>query len=198
MTNPPFPTEFYEIIKTKWPEDGEHILASYDGDGIWVYQAYCDKIADYALQNQKFSGCDDFKLSRMSWIKTNFLWMQYRSGWCTKPNQERCLAIKLKRSFFDHIITNAVSSRALNPQREGKKDEIVRLQWDPDHDPEGSPLTRKAIQLGLRGNCLKEYAEGGYIIEIFDMTPFVKSQRQYAIAKEYRSLRVPAEKVIIR
>jgi hypothetical protein len=28
----------------------------------------------------------------------------------------------------------------------------VRLQWDPDHHPNGSPLKRRAIQLGLRND----------------------------------------------
>ena len=27
----------------------------------------------------------------------------------------------------------------------------VRLQWDPDHDPEGGKCERRAIQLGLKG-----------------------------------------------
>ncbi|MFM7854759.1 MAG: DUF4291 family protein [Flammeovirgaceae bacterium] len=26
-------------------------------------------------------------LNRMTWMKPNFLWMMYRSGWATKHNQ---------------------------------------------------------------------------------------------------------------
>ena len=33
---------------------------------------------------------------------------------------------------------------------QGKGRSEVRLQWDPDHHPDGSPQRRKAIQLGLR------------------------------------------------
>lgn len=28
----------------------------------------------------------------------------------------------------------------------------VRLQWDPDHSPDGGNLTRRAIQLGLKND----------------------------------------------
>ncbi len=45
----------------------------------------------------------------MSWIKTNFLWMMYRSGWGTKPDQEIILAIRLKTTFLDSVLTQAVS-----------------------------------------------------------------------------------------
>jgi hypothetical protein len=30
------------------------------------------------------------------------------------------------------------------------KESSVRLQWDPDHDPFGNKLERRAIQIGLR------------------------------------------------
>ncbi|WP_256359170.1 DUF4291 family protein [Candidatus Marithrix sp. Canyon 246] len=60
-----------------------------------------------ALENGYFGG--DFKYTRMSWIKTNFLWMMYRSGWGTKPDQEIILAIRLKTTFLDSVLTQAVS-----------------------------------------------------------------------------------------
>lgn len=34
----------------------------------------------------------------------------------------------------------------------GKGPSSVRLQWDPDHHPDGSPRRRRAIQLGLRND----------------------------------------------
>ena len=85
----------------------------------------------------------------MSWVKTNFMWMMYRCGWCTKKNQERVLAVRITREGFDKILSKAVSSDAdkgLRMRMRGK----VRLQWDPDHDPSGAPQKRRAIQLGLR------------------------------------------------
>ena len=44
----------------------------------------------------------------MTWIKTNFLWMMFRCGWCSKPGQQRVLAIWLKRSAFDHYLAHAL------------------------------------------------------------------------------------------
>lgn len=74
-----------------WPQTGQHILAQFDEDSIVVYQAYRSSIALYAVANQRFGG--DFSYNRMSWIKPNFLWMMYRSGWATKEGQERMALI---------------------------------------------------------------------------------------------------------
>jgi hypothetical protein len=80
----------------------------------------------------------------MSWIKPNFLWMMYRSGWGTKPDQEVTLAVRLKREAFDFILAQAVRSTFV-PEvysiHQAWKERLalsqVRLQWDPDHDPSG-------------------------------------------------------------
>lgn len=45
---------------------------------------------------------------------------------------------------------------------------VVRLQWDPDHHPSGQKLTRKAIQLGLKGSIQLGNQEG--ILKIRDIT----------------------------
>ncbi|HBY80241.1 MAG TPA: DUF4291 domain-containing protein, partial [Cyanobacteria bacterium UBA11148] len=65
-------------------------------------------IGHFAAQHGYFGG--EFSLKRMSWIKTNFLWMMYRSGWGTKADQEVVLAIWLKRSAFEEILAAAVPS----------------------------------------------------------------------------------------
>src|ERR1700690_1378860 len=97
-------TTYLEQIMV-WPKTGRHILAQYDDNSIVVYQAYNAAIGHFAAQNGHFGG--DFSLTRMSWIKTNFLWMMYRSGWGTKPSQEVILAVRLKRSAFDSILAQA-------------------------------------------------------------------------------------------
>src|SRR4051795_4009886 len=91
-----------------WPHTGRHILAQFDADSIYVYQAYRPSIARYAVEHQRFGG--EFSFSRMSWIKPNFLWMMYRSGWATKPGQEVTLAVWLRRAAFDAILAGAVPS----------------------------------------------------------------------------------------
>ena len=139
-----------------WPKSGRHILAQYDDDSIVVYQAYRPEIGEFAAKHGYFGGA--FSLSRMSWIKPNFLWMMYRSGWAGKEGQEVVLAVRLQRAAFDKILADAVHSSHVPDvygSRESWKSELtqsdVRLQWDPDHGPSGAKQDRRAIQLGLRG-----------------------------------------------
>jgi hypothetical protein len=165
-----------------WPRSGRHILAQFDGDSIFVYQAYCHSIASFALEHQRFGG--DFRFSRMSWIKPNFLWMMYRSGWATKKGQEHILAVRLSRQFFDELLCRVVPS-IFDSHRYNTREEWqaavasseVRLQWDPDHDPTGKAVERRALQLGLRGSVLHRYGEQE-LISIEDITPFVAEQRR--------------------
>ncbi|TCS93959.1 DUF4291 domain-containing protein [Hazenella coriacea] len=177
-------TEPYHLQQERWPNTGNHILAQYDDETIIVYQAYHPTIASFAIKHGYFGG--PFKLSRMSWIKTNFLWMMYRSGWGRKENQEVTLAIRLKRAAFEKILTVAVHSQFVSKiyhTKEQWKKELqeseVRLQWDPDHDPTGNKVERRAIQLGLSGSFLEKYARE-WIVEIQDISSFVEEQRKVA------------------
>lgn len=191
------PTNYLELRKT-WPNNGKHILATFDETSITVYQAYNSQIASYAVRHQTFGG--DFSMNRMTWIKPNFMWMMYRSGWGTKVNQEVTLAIRLKREGFDEIMSSAVHSsyqpsyQTQQNWRQAVKNSSVRLQWDPDHDPFGRKLERKAIQLGLRGESLQKYVNE-WIIEIEDISDFVSDQRELVNEKQLHLLQVPDEKV---
>jgi hypothetical protein len=190
----------YEKVARGWPDSGRHILAHYDDVGVVVYQAYRSSIADFAVANQRFGG--DFSLSRMSWIKPSFLWMMYRSGWATKENQERILAIRVKSSFFESLLELAVTS-TFDAERYPSYDDWqravasseVRLQWDPDHDLNGHPLARRTLQLGLRGSTLEQYADAA-IISIEDITPFAKDAHTL-LDKHLRELYVPDETVYV-
>ena len=85
----------------------------------------------------------------------------YRSGWASKPNQECVLAVWIKRDGFDKILSEAYTPEA---QKEaGKEDIMVRLQWDPDHAPNGDKEQRRAIQMGLKGEVSKWLDEGGHL-----------------------------------
>ncbi len=180
-----------------WPQSGKHIMAQFDDDSIIVYQAYSPEIATFAIQHQYFGGAFSYK--RMSWIKPNFLWMMFRSGWASKPGQERVLAIRIRRSFFDELMKHAVASSydpaAFSTQAAWKQaieTSDVRLQWDPDHDPAGNCMERRAVQLGLRGETLRRYGREA-IVDINDVTDFVK-QQQLNIAN-HTLLLLPAESV---
>src|SRR6516225_4792454 len=94
--------EPYAGQAARWPAEGRHILAQYDDRSIIVYQAYRPSIASYAIATKTFGR--DFSFARMSWIKPNFLWMMYRSGWGTKEGQEIVLGLRLRRPFFDGML----------------------------------------------------------------------------------------------
>jgi Domain of unknown function (DUF4291) len=105
-------TEPYLNQASNWPKTGRHILAQFDENTVVVYQAYRPAIGLFAAEHGYFGG--EFSLNRMSWIKPNFLWMMYRSGWGTKPGQEVILAVWLKRSAFDEILASAIHSNIVN------------------------------------------------------------------------------------
>lgn len=189
----------YATQSVRWPDAGRHILAQYDSQEIVVYQAYSPAIGSFAVTHQRFGG--PFSYRRMSWIKPNFLWMMYRSGWGTKPGQEVVLAIHLRRLAFDQILSRAVVSTyvpVLYPSeavwRQAVASSEVRLQWDPDHDPHGQPCARRAIQLGLRGQTLHDYG-GAWILGIEDVTPLVEAGRRQLAAGDLAGLATPAESV---
>src|SRR4051812_27107339 len=112
-------TEPYLAQKDRWPRRGRHILAQFDAESVIVYQAYNRAIGHFAAQHGNFGG--GFSTSRMTWIKPNFLWMMYRSGWGTKENQEVTLAVRLKRDAFDEILRLAVHS-SFDPDAYGSQE----------------------------------------------------------------------------
>jgi hypothetical protein len=191
----PLDLEPYVDQLSHWPNSGRHILAQFDEESIIVYQAYRPEIGHYAARHGTFGGA--FSFSRMTWIKPNFLWMMFRSGWGKKEGQEVTLAIRLRRSGFETILRDAVASSfvpALFSSEETWKAAVaassVRLQWDPDHNPSGAPLERRAIQLGLRGDALQRFARE-WIVSIEDVSELVASQR----GRPRAELRLPRERV---
>lgn len=181
-----------------WPQTGRHIMAQFDADSIVVYQAYRPAIARFAVEHQHFGG--EFSFSRMSWIKPNFLWMMFRSGWAAKEGQEHILAVRLKRSFFDEILEASVASSFAGSRldthekwQEAVAQSEVRLQWDPDHDPQGACLERRAVQLGLRGEMLRRYG-GRELVSIEDITPFVIEGREN-LKNGFQALQTPCEDI---
>ncbi len=199
MTTMPLATAAYAEQVKRWPQTGRHILAQFDDDTIIVYQAYCPGIGRFAVEKGFFGG--DFKFSRMSWIKPNFLWMMYRSQWGQAEGQEVVLAIRLKRPFFDSLLAQAVPSTFDAGLFAGREEwaaavarSDVRLQWDPDHTPTGDNCARRAVQLGLRGPVLEAYGKQE-IVQIIDVKAFVAEQRANVQDWKSSELVTPAERV---
>lgn len=194
-------TEPYAQQVKVWPKEGRHILAQYDESSIIVYQAYRPAIGRFAAERGVFGG--EFSYSRMSWVKPNFLWMMYRSGWGTKEGQEVTLALRLRRSFFDSLLSEAVPStfdRRLYATEEEWHQAVtksfVRLQWDPDHNPSGAPLERRAIQLGLRSEVLDAFGKRE-LLEVIDLSDFVAEQSLRLSADGPDALVTPRERVYL-
>lgn len=192
-------TESYKAQTERWPSEGRHILAQYDDDDVVVYQAYRPSIGHYAAAHGVFGG--EFSYSRMSWVKPNYLWMMYRSGWGTKPGQEVVLAVHIERAFFEELLGSAVHSsfvEALYSTHDEWKRRLreseVRLQWDPDHGPKGGKLARRAIQLGLRGTTLHRYGKEA-VRGIEDISDFVAAGR--AQLDDQRALVTPREETFV-
>lgn len=172
--------EPYLAQRARWPRTGRHVMAQFDDESVVVYQAYRPAIGQFAAAHGYFGG--EFSLGRMSWVKPNFLWMMFRSGWGTKEGQEVVVAVWLRRAAFDAILETAVPS-TFWPHRYADKAawqaavavSDVRLPWDPDHGPSGAPVERRAVQLGLRGDTLRRYAKD-WILAIEDVTAMCHEQ----------------------
>ncbi len=172
----------YDSYEKGLPQEGNFILGQRRADSIFVYQAFNDEIADYAVKNQKFGG-ENYNFSRMTWIKPNFLWMMYRSGWAEKDiNQNRILAIEMTFEGFEELLTEGVftSYKKWTGDKKSWREELkysnVLIQWDPDHDYNGEPLKRKAIQIGIKNETLHKF-NNEFIKSIEDITSFVKEQK---------------------
>ena len=179
--------------------ENKEIRAFYNDDTIRVYQAYNNIIADEAVKLGKFGS--HFSMSRMTWIKPSFLWMMYRCGWAEKENQERVLAIDIKRSGFDKAVKNAVISTYREDSGISKeqwqilvKNSDVRIQWDPEKDISGNNLDYRSIQLGLRGKAVHDYVND-WIVRITDITDYVKELNVLRKKGTDISDRLPAERV---
>jgi hypothetical protein len=147
----------------------QQIGADYDDEGIFVYQAFSEPTAVWAVEKQTFMGCPQFNPDRKTWIKPSFGWVLYRSGYGLKHHQDRILKIKLDHDTLGVLLSNCVCGH-------GQGGTDGRIQWDPERDmmtskngqePRKMRCTR-AIQIGLAGHLSRKYVEG--ILTIEDVT----------------------------
>jgi hypothetical protein len=154
------------------------IRGDFDRETIVMYQAYAPKIADAALEAQRF--VPPFSFNRMTWIKPSFLWLMHRSNWGQKSGQEYVLRVRIKRSGWEKALSLAVltsfapgvfaSSADWAKQFAAAK---VHVQWDPERSLRGAGLPYSSIQVGLSRHVIHEYVEQ-WIVGIEDYTPRVR------------------------
>ncbi|GAA1869865.1 DUF4291 domain-containing protein [Myceligenerans crystallogenes] len=153
----------------------------FDDTTIVVYQAYPPEIAGAAVAAGTFVA--PFKRERMTWIKPSFLWMMYRSGWASKPGQERVLAVRITRDGFHEALAGACLSHFDRTMYDDaaawearKRETEVRVQWDPERTPSGAPLPHRSLQVGLSGSAVDAYVSR-WIVGIEDITDDVRDWR---------------------
>ena len=127
--------------------------------------------------------------------------MMHRSGWGTKEGQEAILGLRIGRAFFDSLLAWSVTSswdRDRFPSRDGWEAAVarssVRVQRDPDHDPSGARMDRRAIRLGLRCEALEAFARKE-LLEVFDLTNFVAEQRRLLSEEGSGAIVTPRERI---
>lgn len=177
------------------------IRADYDRSTIVVYQAYNDAIADAALAAQRL--VPPFSLGRMTWIKTSLLWLMERSGWATKSNQERVLAVRITRVGWDRALSLGVLTsfdpavhRSADDWRERFSQAVVHIQWDPERSIHGKKLEHRSIQVGLSRTIVEEYVSQ-WTQSIEDLTPLVAKLRGLRKAGKHAEAKrlLPGERV---
>ncbi|MFI8457263.1 DUF4291 domain-containing protein [Kitasatospora sp. NPDC085464] len=157
------------------------IRAAHTAATITVYQAFPPAIAGPAAAEGRFPAA--FERDRMTWIKPSFLWTMHRSDWGRSAGQERVLALEISREGFDWALERAVLSACTGRVHESRaawKRELrqspVRVQWDPGRDLRLQPLDHQAIQVGLRGEAVRRYADE-WIRRITDVTALAERVR---------------------
>ncbi|MFI2473506.1 DUF4291 domain-containing protein [Nocardia xishanensis] len=159
-------------------EPPHRIRALHTASTVTVYQAYSPVIGRPAIRDGRFPAA--WKRDRMTWIKPSFLWMMYRCGWGTKPDQETVLAVEIARSGFEWALRHACLSSykpGLHPDRgtwqRQLKGSPARVQWDPERDLHLRPLPYRSLQLGLCGEAVRRYADE-WTVAIRDVTPLAR------------------------
>jgi hypothetical protein len=158
------------------------VRALFDDETITVYQAYTPQIAEAALAAGTF--VSPFKRDRMTWIKPSFLWMMHRSGWATKPGQERVLAVRICRDGFEWALRHS----SLSHDAARKATRPVRVQWDPERSLQLEPLGHRAIQIGIGGEAVGRYVDE-WITGLSDVTPLAHEIHELVDAGELGAAR---------
>ena len=155
------------MIMEKSTEEVQVFNAEWDAEGVYVYQAFKDEIADWALENQRFGG-PHFNPKRMTWIKPSFAWVLYRSGYAQKHDQNRILKIKIPHDCLSQILSQCKCAH-------GEGGGIGRVQWDPERDLFAAEakiprkmVRQRAIQIGMKDSLSEFYVQS--IISIEEVT----------------------------
>ncbi len=155
------------------------IYADFDGDGVYIYQAFKPEIVKEAVAKGTFG--KGFGLDRITWIKPSFGWMLYRSEYASKYRMEAIAKIKIAHQSWLEILSQSIET-SWNPEiyqeewqwQDALNQSEVIHQWDPERDLAGKKTGRSAIQIGIRGEIIKKYV-AEYITTVQDVTDLAKT-----------------------
>lgn len=126
----------------------------------------------------------------------------YRSGWATRPGQERVLAIQITRDGFEWALAHAALSHyepgtyaSQQQWAEQKLASPARIQWDPERSLALQPLPWRSIQIGLSGEAATRYVRE-WITSITDLTQAAHQIRDLIAGGDYHAAQalLPAER----
>lgn len=74
------------------------------------------------------------------------------------------------------------------------KNTDVYCQWDSDRSLNGNTLNRSAIQIGIKGDALRDFLDNG-IYKIEDLTPTVRKWNDRRKKRQLSITELPSEKL---
>ena len=174
------------------------VFAAFDEEGVYVYQAFKPKIVQVAVELGTFG--KGFGLDRISWIKPSLAWTLQRSKYATKHRMEAIAQIKIKHESWLEILNQSVETQFVGTywkdentwQIAMNKSDVIH-QWDPERDLYGRKLEQAAIQVGIRGEVIKQYVND-FIINVEDVTALANSIGVLVKNRKGKLPQVPEEK----
>ncbi|CAM9808749.1 unnamed protein product, partial [Choristocarpus tenellus] len=198
--------ELYSMAQWSWPSQGNQLLCQHDRDTVVLFRTCCEHLGPHIVSTGCFLGnsCYEKDSTRMMWFNTSFLVQMHRSAWGTKKVKEILLAIRVRRSFFQKCLAQAVytfevTSPSPTRSRKGsnaRASDCVRLHWEPDRLPSGEKhRRRRVVQLGLKGDWLQRIASGEEIVHLERLDALMTLQRSVLASASPQGLYVPVERV---
>ncbi|RKR05606.1 uncharacterized protein DUF4291 [Flavobacterium sp. 90] len=119
----------------------------------------------------------DYSSLKANSLQQSFLSIIHNYNSREKENQESVLAIWIKKEVFKEILQK------------------VTPNWNPDYDYFGKELERQTIQLDLKEEDFEKLIKEN-IEFVFDISDFIKEQKQYISQNQIDKLMLPKERIV--
>lgn len=119
----------------------------------------------------------DYSNLKVNPIQLSFLSIMYHYSSREKENQESVLAVWIKKEVFEEILQK------------------VTPNWNSDYDYFGKELERQTIQLDLKEEDFEKLIKEK-IDFVYDVSDFIKEQKQYINQNQIEKLMIPKERIV--